>query len=70
MGYTTDHRGRIPNVFVSGTGQFPNLTCIRTNQSGEGIIYWAVLKERIRRQRRNNNHWAAAIITNCILTSK
>ena len=34
-------------------GQFPNSTCIRTNQSSEGITYSAVLTERIRRQRRN-----------------
>ena len=39
--------------FVPGTGQFPNSTCISTNQSSEGIIYSAVLTERIRRQRRN-----------------
>ena len=39
--------------FVPGTGQFPNSTCIRTNQSSEGIRYSAVLTERIRRQRRN-----------------
>ena len=39
--------------FVPGTGPFPNSTCIRTNQSSEGIIYSAVLTERIRRQRRN-----------------
>ena len=41
------------DVFVPGTGQFPNSTCIRTNQSSEGIRYSAVLTERIRRQRRN-----------------
>ena len=40
-------------VFMPGTGQFPNSTCIRTNQSSEGIRYSAVLTERIRRQRRN-----------------
>ena len=32
MGYTTKHRGRRPTVFVPGTGQFLNSTCIRTNQ--------------------------------------
>ena len=48
-----EHRGRGPNVFVPGTGQFPNSTCIRTNQSSEGIRYSAVIPERIRRQRRN-----------------
>ena len=30
-----------------------NSTCIRTNQNSKGIIYSAVLSERIRRQRRN-----------------
>ena len=53
MGYTTEHRGRIPNVFVPGTGQFLNSTCIRTNQSNKDIIYSANLTERTRRQRRN-----------------
>ena len=43
----------VEDVFVPGTGQFPNSTCIRTNQSSEGIRYSAVLTERIRRQRRN-----------------
>ena len=38
-GYTKEHRGRIPKMLVSGTGQFLNSTCIRTNQSSEGIIY-------------------------------
>ena len=37
MGFTTEHRGRGPTVFVPGTGQFLNSTCIRTNQSSEGI---------------------------------
>ena len=32
------HRGRRPKVFASGTGQFLNSTCIRTNQSRDGII--------------------------------
>ena len=53
MGYTTMHRGRRSNVFVPGTGQFLNSTCIRPNQSREGIIYSAVLTEIISRQRRN-----------------
>ena len=43
----------VEDVFVPGTGQFPNSTCIRTNQSSEGIRHSAVLTERIRRQRRN-----------------
>ena len=46
MGYITEHRGRRP-VFVPGTGQYPNSTCIRTNQSSDGIIYSAVLTEII-----------------------
>ena len=46
-------RGRRQHVFVPGTGPFPNSTCIRTNQSSEGIRYSAVLTEIIRRQRRN-----------------
>ena len=37
MGYTTMHRGRRPKVFVSGAAQFLNSTCIRTNQSREGL---------------------------------
>ena len=44
---------RKKTVIVPGTGQFPNSTCIRTNQSSEGIRSSAVLTERIRRQRRN-----------------
>ena len=38
---------------MPGTGQFPNSTCIITNQSSEGITYSAVIPEIIRRQRRN-----------------
>ena len=38
MGYTTEYRGRRPNVFVSGTGQFLNATYVRTNERREGII--------------------------------
>ena len=53
MGFSTEHRGRGPKVFVPGTGQFLNSTCIRINQSSEGIRYNAVLIEKIRRQRRN-----------------
>ena len=51
MGYITEHRGRMPNVFVPSAGQFLNSTCIRTNQSSDGIRYSAVLTERICRQR-------------------
>ena len=47
MGYITEDRGRRPKVFVPGTGQFLNSTCIRTNQSNEGIIYSVVFTERI-----------------------
>ena len=39
--------------YSSIIGQFLNSTCIRTNQSGEDIIYSAVLTEISRRQRRN-----------------
>ena len=39
MGFSSEHRGRGPKVFVPGTGQFLNSTCIRTNQSSEGIRY-------------------------------
>ena len=53
MGFTTEHRGRGPKVFVPGTGQFLNSACIRSNQSSEGIIHSAVQTEIIRRQRRN-----------------
>ena len=54
MGFSSEHcRGRGPKVFVPGTGQFLNSTCIRTNQSSEGIRYSVVLTEIIRRQRRN-----------------
>ena len=53
MIFTMEHRVRGPKVFVPGTGQFLNSTCIRTNQSSEGIRYSAVLTEIIRRQRRN-----------------
>ena len=51
--FTTEHRGRGPNVVVPGTGQFLNSTCIRTNQSRKSIRYSAVIPERSRRQRRN-----------------
>ena len=51
MGFSTEHRGRGPKVFVPVQDNFS--TCIRTNQSSESIIYSAVLTERIRRQRRN-----------------
>ena len=37
MGLTTEHRGRGPQVFVPGSGQFLNPTCIRTNQSRKSI---------------------------------
>ena len=53
MGFSSEHRGRGPKVFVPGTGQCLNSTCIRTNQSSEGIRYSVVLTERIRRQCRN-----------------
>ena len=53
MGYTTKHRDIRQKVFVPATGQFLNSTCIRTNQSSEGIRYSAVLTEIIRRLRRN-----------------
>ena len=53
MGYTTEHRGRRPKVFVPVTGQFLTSTCIRTNQTNKGIRYSAILTERTRRQRRN-----------------
>ena len=36
MGYR-EHKGRIPAVIVPSTGQFPNSTCVKTNQSNEGI---------------------------------
>ena len=45
--------GRGPTVFVPGTGQFLNSTCIRTNQNLKSIIYSVILTERIRRQRCN-----------------
>ena len=53
MGLSTEDRGTGPKVFVPGTGQFLNSTCIRTNQSRKGIRYSAILTERIRRQRCN-----------------
>ena len=33
MGYTTEHKGRRLKVFVPGTGQFLNSTCIRTTRA-------------------------------------
>ena len=51
--HTTEHRGRGPTVFVPGTGQFLNSTCIRTNQSRKSIRYCAILTEGISRQRSN-----------------
>ena len=53
MGYTTEHRGRRPTVFVPATGQFLVSTNIITNQCHKGIIYSAILTERTRRQRKN-----------------
>ena len=44
---STGVEDRIPNVCVPGTGQFLNSTCIRTNQSNEGIRYSVVFTERI-----------------------
>ena len=41
------------DCIIMGDFNHPNSTCIRTNQSSEGIRYSAVLTERIRRQRRN-----------------
>ena len=46
MGYITEHRGRRQHVFVPGTGQFPNSTCIRTNQSSEGRVLDIVLSSQ------------------------
>ena len=43
MGFSTEHMGRGPKVFGPVTGQCLNSTCIRTNQSREGIRYSAVL---------------------------
>ena len=37
MGYTTEHRGRRPDVFVPDTGQLLNSACIRTKQSSDDI---------------------------------
>ena len=55
---------------VEGTGQFPNSTCIRTNQSSEGIRYSAYPhRKNLSTTLKYKNHWVAAIITNCILTS-
>ena len=45
MGYTTEHWGRRPKVFVPSTGQFLNSACIRTNQSSKGIRYGSSQKE-------------------------
>ena len=42
MGFSTEHRGRGPKVFVPGTGQFLNSTYIGTNQSSDGIRYSAI----------------------------
>ena len=47
MGFTTEHRGRGPKVFVPGIGQFLNSTCITTNQSSEGIRYSAVPQKQV-----------------------
>ena len=41
------YRGRRPTVFVPGTGQFLNSTCIGTNQSNESIVYSVVFTEII-----------------------
>ena len=38
MGFTTEHRGRIPKVCVRSTGQFLNSACIRTNQSAARVL--------------------------------
>ena len=35
----TEHRGRGPKVFVPGSGQLLNSTCIRTNQSRNSIRF-------------------------------
>ena len=45
MGYTTQHGGRRPAIIVPSTGQFLNSTCVKTNQSNEGIRYSVVFTE-------------------------
>ena len=47
MGYTTEHMGRRPAVIVPSTGQFPNSTCVKTNQSNDGVRYSVVFTERM-----------------------
>ena len=47
MGYTTEQRGKRPTVSVPSTGLFLNSTCVRTNQSSEGIIYSVIFIEII-----------------------
>ena len=47
MGYTTEYRDRRPKVFVPGTGQFLNSTCIGTIQSNEGMRYSVVFTKII-----------------------
>ena len=44
MRLTTEHGGRGPKVFVPGTGQFLNSTCIRTNHSA--IVLYIVLSSQ------------------------
>ena len=45
MGYR-EHKGRRPAVIVPSTGQFPNSTCVKTNQSNEGISLDIVLSSQ------------------------
>ena len=45
MGYITEHRGRRQHVFVLGTGQFPNSTCIRTRAARVLYIVLSSQKE-------------------------
>ena len=56
MGFSTEHRGRGPKVFVPGTGQFLNSTCIRTNQSSDGIRYSAVIDSHVPKKKQGKRH--------------
>ena len=47
MGYSTEYRDIIPNVYVPNTGHLIHLTSIITNHRSDGTRYSDVLTERI-----------------------
>ena len=62
MGFSTEHRGRGPTVFVPGTGQFLNSTCIRTNE--KELVDNGVIQEPLGSSDHNQLHFNRNIKSN------